>query len=216
MHYGGLSTTLDHINDLFFVGMPPTENEKIRAARWITARQVQSGRDAGLFVPCADDSAADLLFTGEKLWTTSAVRYVRTAEACRSLLLLGRPLDTCQPTLERAYGRLLATCFADDCVMGECAHATLCLMRLLAVGGLPDADARLERHLATLRQYRDGKGHWVRFPFYYTLLALSEIDTSAAICEKRYAAAACQCFLRRTDVLDARRSLLMERIIAQV
>ena len=41
-----------------------------------------------------------------------------------------------------------------------------------------------------LRSVRDGEHGWRRFPFWYTVLALSEMDTSEAKAELKYAAPA--------------------------
>ena len=48
-----------------------------------------------------------------------------------------------------------------------------------------------------LRKYRDGRGRWRRFPFYYTLLALVEGGERAAVPEMRYAAPGLERMLKR-------------------
>ncbi len=44
---------------------------------------------------------------------------------------------------------------------------------------------------------RDGKGKWKRFPFFYTLYALIEIDLPAAKEELRFAKGLCEKYSKR-------------------
>jgi len=46
--------------------------------------------------------------------------------------------------------------------------------------------------LKALKKRRDGKGRWRNFPFYYTLLSLTEIDIPQPVDEMKYAAKACE------------------------
>jgi hypothetical protein len=48
-------------------------------------------------------------------------------------------------------------------------------------------DERLQRGVEHVRQSRDGKGSWRKYPFWYTVLALSEMNLTAASNELRYA-----------------------------
>lgn len=97
-----------------------------------------------------------------------------------------------------------------------CRTCTPALWRHLAVGGLEDSERRLTAGMKALKSHRDSKGRWKGFPFYYTLLALSEIDLPPVIREMRYAAPACERVLRRSprdDKFASRRRLLAERIL---
>jgi hypothetical protein len=90
-------------------------------------------------------------------------------------------------------------------------------MRYLAASGLADSEERLNAHIAVLSQHRDGKGRWRRFPFYYTLLVLSETDLPAAVGEMRYAVSACERVLRRfpkDDVFALRQRAVVEGVLA--
>ena len=74
-----------------------------------------------------------------------------------------------------------------------------------------------ERGLATLKQHRDGKGRWGRFPFWYTLLAVSELHSKAAVAELRYAAPVLERSVKRPPHAEAyaqRRQALAERVLA--
>lgn len=93
------------------------------------------------------------------------------------------------------------------------------LWRNVAVGGLNDARRRFSAGMKALKKHRDKEGRWGRFPFYYTLLALTEIDGKAARTEKRYAAPLLEKFLKRkmkATKYDERRRIVAERILSQV
>ncbi|UCD09414.1 MAG: hypothetical protein JSU79_01880 [Dehalococcoidales bacterium] len=86
----------------------------------------------------------------------------------------------------------------------------------MTAGGLDNREARLTEGLKALRQRRDGSGRWRSFPFYYTLLSLTEIDIPLAVDEMKYAADVCERYLKRratSDSLNRRRRLLMERVL---
>ena len=70
-----------------------------------------------------------------------------------------------------------------------------------------------------LKKYRDGRGRWRRFPFYYTLLALSEAGGRVAAAEMRYAAPGLERLMRRRaggDRYALRRRAVAERVLEAV
>jgi hypothetical protein len=210
-----LAATLDGFNEMVFYGRPLPQSGE--AVAWIASRQVKSGVQAGMFVPTDDDYREGVtLFTGEKLRTKLAARSVLTAEAARALMLAGEESTEIQDALARANRWLFGQCFSRSCTVGECAHSTVGLMRYLAVAKLDDAEQRLDRHVNALSEHRDGKGRWKRFPFYYTLLALTEIALPAIIAELRYAAPACTRALARMmedDRFSSRRRVILQKAL---
>jgi hypothetical protein len=92
--------------------------------------------------------------------------------------------------------------------------------RHLLASTTPDDQRRLENGLLELHRHRDGAGRWKRFPFFYTLLALSEIELPGAREEVRYAGAVIERSLRRfrkanpqdQSELDRRRRVVLERV----
>jgi len=97
-----------------------------------------------------------------------------------------------------------------------CGTCSASLWRHLAVGGLDKPKKRLNAGLRVLRKYRDGSGKWRRFPFYYTLLALSEIDDKLAVHELEYAAPLCERLLNRYRArtkIATRRRVLLQRVL---
>jgi hypothetical protein len=90
--------------------------------------------------------------------------------------------------------------------------------RHLSVGGLSRSRERLAGGLQYLREHRNGKGRWRRFPFYYTLLALTEIPGRRANSEIKYAAAGLERLLKRRTSggrFDLRRRTIAERILTR-
>jgi hypothetical protein len=71
-----------------------------------------------------------------------------------------------------------------------CGKCSVGLWRNLLSGGLDRREERLRRGASHLRSMRDGEHQWRRFPFWYTVLALSEMDTAEAKTELKYAAPA--------------------------
>ncbi len=214
-----LAVMLDEIGEAFFYDRPLSRNGGEEAAQWIAGRQVRSGKQAGMFAPTGRDyEDSPRLFTGERLRTKLATRNILTAEAARALTLLGGPPADAGHALELANRWLSGQCFSDSCTVGECAHSTVGLMRYLASGQPEGWERRLQVHIEALSRHRDGKGRWQRFPFYYTLLTLAEIELPAAVEEMRYAAAACERVLRRlsqADRFSGRRQIVVHRALAR-
>jgi len=99
-----------------------------------------------------------------------------------------------------------------------CGKCSASLWRHLAAGGLARQEPLLTSGVKTLKAHRDGKGRWRRFPYYYTLLALSEMNVPGVVTEMRYAAGGCEKLLKRSAAADKyanRRRALAERVLAR-
>jgi len=222
LHRGSLATTLDVVNEAMFLGRTRGKAERLAAARWIAARQGLPGSYCGMFAPTARDLAGPIrLFTGEAVRTDAATRHILGEEACRALILL----EVREPEVERALKRASAAMVERLYREGRrpigtycCGTCSVSLWRHLAVGGLDQAARRLADGLRVLKVHRLGNSKWRRFPYYYTLLALSEIDSPAARAEMRYAAPGLERLLERAgsgDKFARRRRALAERILAK-
>ena len=156
---------------------------------WLLRHQVLTGRDAGLFRPTAEDFEERRLPTGERLKTKLATTQTMSQEAARILHAMSAGSREVEDAVARTAARLGETCYAlQHCTIGECAASFVGYMRFLR-GTLGDASApEMTWRLQTLSEHRDGKGRWKRFPTYYTVLVLSEIDLPAARDELVYAA----------------------------
>lgn len=217
-----LSDTLDAVNQVFFYGQPLLYAQREQAAGWIAGRIGQKGSYRGLPAPTPRDfSERAVLFTGERTDSNAGTAHILGEEACRALSLLGsRQPEVIEKQQQagqnwRAFLDQNAT-QPDYNGMFCCAKCTTALMRNLSAGGLGDAEELLVSALGALRRARDGE-RWRRFPYYYTLLALSDIDLPAAKEELRFAAPAMERSLRHlsaTDHFTPRRRALLERALA--
>jgi hypothetical protein len=101
-----------------------------------------------------------------------------------------------------------------------CGTCSVALWRHLTTGGLADADRLLPAGMRALQSHRNGHRRWRRFPFHYTILALTEIDCPLAVAELRYAAPALERLVKtnprgRADPYPLRRMRVAERALAR-
>ncbi|MBE0431910.1 hypothetical protein IBX73_00440 [candidate division WOR-3 bacterium] len=219
-----LAATLDRLNEVFFTGRPLPANERKRVASWIASRQGAEGSYRGMFAPTPLDYRRGItLFTGERVVSGAAIGHILGEEASRALILLNGSSEIAQEALKKSNKGIIKALM--NCEMPGrprgfycCGTCTAAMWRHLAAGGLNKSRKRLSHGLKGLRKYRDGVGKWRRFPFYYTLLALSEIEDKQALDEMRYAAMVCERYLKRGRVKSkviTRRRALIERVLAK-
>jgi hypothetical protein len=220
VYTSSLAATLDALDEALLNGRKIPTQELEAAARWLAGRQAHSGQWAGMFVPTDLDYREGVaLFSGERLHTRLGARNVLTAEAVRVLALCDGALLHQKDVLARADRWLAAQCFARDCMIGECGHSAVALMRYIAVRDGARAATWLDEHLAMLAQRRDGQGRWTGLPTYYVLLTLAEIDRPLAHRELAYAQPACVRALKRLPgedpVIQRRRAILLRALDAR-
>ena len=222
LHAQSLAATLDSLNEAMFFGKPLGKAVRQEAAGWIAGRIGQHGSYAGMPAPTGSDYARPIhLFTGEAVSSGAATGHILGQEACRALILLRPPGKAAADALERATGRiieLIAESRDRKHGMFCCGKCSAAMWRHLAAGGLTLQEELLADGLRSLKTHRDGAGRWRRFPFHYTLLALSEIDLPAVTNELRYAAPHCERLVKRAaagDKFAQRRRVLAERVLAR-
>ena len=219
-----LGKTLDAVNDALFYRRRLTERNRAELAGWIAQRRGKPGSYAGMFAPMDEDLRHGVrVYTGELVKSSAAIRHVLGEEACRALILLDVRDSTIREALEQANGgmlRRLRQTEASDKVHGMycCGICSVAYWRNVMVEGLDRNEERLTAGMVALRAHRTDDGHWRRFPFYYTLLALSEINLRPALDEMRYAAPLLERYVKK-KVLDSRfserRHIICERILAK-
>ena len=218
-----LSRTLDVINAAAFAGSPLAVTERRRAARWIAARQGLPGSYGGTFAGFpAERSRGIVVFTGERIMSASA-RHILGEEASRALRLLHvrdrvvtRALTAADDGLMRCLTRAAADPRNRNPGLYCCGKCTVGLWRNLLAGGLDRREERLRRGALHLRSVRDGEHGWRKFPFWYTVLALSEMDCAEAKSELKYAAPALERIAHRaapSAVFAWRRHELASRVL---
>ena len=220
INQNSLASTLDAINEAFFYNQPLSKSEKAQAANWISSRQGLPGSYADMFAPTAKDFQSGLtLFTGEKITTRAGLSHILGQESCRTLLLLNVTSAEIKSALKRAnagFMKPMKQYIVADKGMYCCARCSCALWRCLSAGGIENGERILAAGIKTLKSFRDGRGRWKRFPFYYTLLVLNEIELPGARKEMQYAAPACERLLKRQtkrDKISKRRRILAERIL---
>jgi hypothetical protein len=219
-----LAATSDAVEEAFFLGRPLAAAQRQQVARWIAARQGLPGSYAGMFAPGSRDWNGITVFTGEAIATRAGVSHILGEEACRVLIRLGSTQASARNGLALAtQGMLNRLQPSGDssrslCGMYCCGICSVAMWRHLMVGGLSESERRLVAGMKELKAHRDGRGRWRRFPFWYTLLALSELDLPGARTEMRYAAPDCERYLRRArrnGRYTQRRRLVAERILGK-
>jgi hypothetical protein len=186
-----LAETVDALNDALFFDLPLSKKDRLACAKWIADRQGQPGCYADMFAGTEHDLKHGIkLFTGERI-TNAAARHILGEESCRALILL----DVSDRDVKQALKKASDT-------MGEhlrrdqrwhergwfcCGQCTPSVWRHLTAGGFDGQEARLVAGLKHLKQHRIERGAWKRFPFWYTVLALSEIDLPLARKELKHA-----------------------------
>ena len=195
VHPTSVSETLDAISAALFEHRKIPAAERKRVASWLAERQGLPGAYGDTFAGFPGERKRGIvLFTGERI-TSASARHILGEEACRALRLLGVSDPRVVRALERA-DRGLFGCLARAAEDPRntnpgrycCGKCTVGLWRNLLSGGLDRQEERLRCGAGHLGTLRDGKGQWRVFPFWYTILALSEMDLPEASRELAYAA----------------------------
>ena len=210
-----LRLTLDAIDQAQFYQHPLTLAEREAFAMQILSLQIQSGTKAGMFSHgAAAGEGVPRLFSGERLHTQLAAHHTLLIDSARALILLGVHSGAVSRALELAHRKMETRCYAGFCAVGECRHLTVAFMRYLIASQSPEHEPRLGSFFTKLAAQRDGQGRWGNFPFFYTLLMLSESDHPLAIQEWQYAAPLCAALLARPwrdDPISQRRKSILSR-----
>jgi hypothetical protein len=222
-----LANTADRINHAHFFGEKITKQDAREASRWIVSRYSQdiperirnsakpdprwASIPKSFNLTAAERRKKPKTFTGEPL-ANASLRAVHSREATRALFILGavlgepssEALSLCESVRDTAnhlktHGTPLYCC-------GPC---TASVWRLAGIGAPVAADDTLDHLLSALPKHRDPTGAWRRFPFFYTLLALSELDHPKAVAELQYALPECE---RRRKTLKPDSAIAARRI----
>ena len=184
-----LAETIDAINEAVFFGRKLSKADKVKTAGWIAGRFGQPNSYSGLFAPTANDMKTGIkVFTGEPVKSRAGSSHIIGEEACCAIMLLGAPNAAIRKSLAAATeGFTLA--LARHAEMGGtpgmfcCGICSAALWRNLQSGAMNDAlggegsiEKRLSDGMKALTEHRNPDGKWRRFPFWYTVLALSGID----------------------------------------
>jgi hypothetical protein len=224
---GSLSQTLDALNQASFEGRKIQPAERTRVAQWIAARQGLRGAYADMFAGFPSELGRGIVvFTGERI-TSASARHILGEESSRVLRLLGVRDANVQAALERANRGMLqrleqAALDPRNANPGKfcCGKCSVGLWRNLLTGGLDRQEERLRKGVGQLlRRQRAAEARWRIFPFWYTVLALTEMDLPEARQELEYVAPVLERAAKRaapSSLPGERRQLLARRALAKV
>jgi hypothetical protein len=198
IHEASLSRTLDAFNEMAFEERMPSPVDRKALARWIVSRQGLPGAYADTFAGFPGELETGILvFTGERI-TSASARHILGEESSRALRLLSVADPLVHAALERANTGLM-NCLARaardprNTNPGKycCGKCSVGLWRNLLSGGLDRREERLRKGVGgLLRQHRTDGAKWRVFPFWYTVLALVDIDFPEARRELEHVAPA--------------------------
>jgi hypothetical protein len=221
---GTLSQTIDRVHQAFFDQRKLSRAQREEAGHSIAERQGLPHAYAGMFaLSDAERKTGIQVFTGERM-TSASARHIAGEEACVALLELDVDARGVRDALGRATAGMLAVLEQHDTPKQRtgtycCAKCCVSVWRHLAAGGLDHQDERLTRGMQHLRKHRAQNGEWRRFPFAYTVFALTGISTPEAKQELRFAAKTLERKLSRrppTDGFAARRHAVFTRALEQI
>ncbi len=222
-----LCETLDKFNEAIFFGRKITKKDQSAAAKWIAARHGLPRSYYGTFAPTDRDYKNGIrLFTGEKITSGAGVGHILSQEACGALYILDTPNAKVGAARDACAQNLLDQMQASWKVekylpfgLYCCGTCSAAMWRHMNASDKAVAAKILTAGVKQMQSYRDGKGRWKRFSFYYSLLALLEIDSKAAKKEMQYAAPVLERALKRKsgdDKYALRRRALAERVLSKV
>jgi hypothetical protein len=220
-----LAALVDRIEQKRYFGQRIPTRELLAAAREIASRQGLPGSYAGMFAPTRLDFRRGIrVFTGEPVRSGAATAHILGEECCRLLLELNVKDRLVSAALARAEAGMQERLKSPERIHARhvgfycCGICTVSLWRHLAAGGLDNPAPRFKDGLRMLASCRIGAGRWNRFPFFYTLLALVELEVPEARKELRWAAPAAERSLkalRGDGRFRKRRRAVLEQALAR-
>jgi hypothetical protein len=219
IHPTSLSSTLDAAAEAIFYQNYLSNSLRHEIASLIISRQCQTGVNTGFFLLYAAESETKVkLFSGEQLNTNLARNHIPMIEAVRILKLLAYESHEVSHAIQLANQRIEKMCYSTFCAKGECKALTMAYLRVLSLDESGNSTSRINTHITNLAGQRDGKGRWGGFPFFYTLLMLSEINDPLATQELKYAAPFCEKQLSQNwfpDPFSKRRQDIIAKALAR-
>jgi len=188
------------------------------ALQWVLARQGLPGSYSNLFMPTVQDLTQGAhLLTGERMRSNAGTRHVLGEEALRTVIVWKLGSTSAVTEAVKGFNQIIERGGKSG---SYCCHTcTMSFLRTLAVVKPDEREQILEKGLDRIRKARTSDGRWRGFPFYYTLLTLSEIDTTSAHAELRHASKIAGRLLKRYasgDRVSRFRRLALEKTLDAV
>jgi len=180
------------------------------ALQWVLSRQGLKGSYSNLFMPTSEDLTQGVrLLTGEWHPSRNALtRHVLGEEALRTVILWNLKSSPAVTDALKGFDRILGR--GGKSGRYCCYTCTMAFLRTLAVVKPAEWEGILEKGLKRMKEARTSNGRWHGYPFYYTLLTLSEIDMPSARAELKHASKTAERLLKRHVCSD--RTSLFRRL----
>lgn len=211
---------IDDYNGLHFRNKLLSNNSSDDLIQFICSRQILESFKKGSFsFSTRDYQLGKWMFTGERIITNLAIRNILSIDATRILLFNREHSESVNEIIKKSHAWMERSCFSKFCTTGECKHSSTAFARYLVSLDQEDNEIRLNNFVKTLSNFRNNKGKWDGFPFYYSLLALLDIQTTNAIKELQFAAPACEKDLKQLSNINPkyseRRLEIIKRVLAK-
>lgn len=220
-----LYQTVDNINQILFNNRSLSKSEANEVAHWIAVRQGLKGSYSNMIAPTDIDFTGIKLFTGDKLTSKASIAHILGEESLRVLFILKPDDKKVVSSLMKASSGIKEL-IKRNYLKGNypegffcCGKCTVAYWRNLSSEGLKKNKKTLEAGIRYLKSFRDGKGKWGRFPYFYTLLALIDIDLPSAKEELIYASDLCRKYLNRKssdNIYEKRKKEIARRVLEKI
>jgi len=206
---GSLQETLWRLEEARLGLRDTSATQTKEALQWILGRQGLPGSYRGLFAPTLKDISKGIkLPTGEFMGGHGGARHILGEEALRTLAVWkfgwhSMPLKQAMDGYKDIFRRVIERNDGLFC----CYKCTISFLRSSSalrnahpeVVTPDEMDDVLMMSLNRIKRERTGDGKWRRFPYYYTLLALSDMDVPPAKAELKYASQIAERLIRRNQ-----------------
>ncbi len=206
---------VDEANENFLLNKQVSEHEKLAVAQMIASLQGRENSYRGMFAPTAYDMQQGIhLFTGESL-TSASARHCLGQQAARVTWLYGSSDVDIRAAYERAAGWMRDHQHFNTTGTFCCGRCTAAYWHHYWAGDFQNKEQSLVKGLAVLRSERDGTGKWRRFPFYYTVYVLKDIDLPQARKELAYTRPVMERYLKsnRPGTFTERRKVVFQQAL---
>jgi len=183
-----LAETLWRLEEVRLGFRPKIAAQVEEALTFVLSRQGLKGSYMNLFAATEKDLQGVKLPSGEKL-ESAALRHILGEEALRAVVLWNRRSTSAVTSALESFGELLKR--GEPCAKKSgfycCYKCTPAFLRTLVVAKPDEWAETLERGVQRIKRERTSDGRWHGFPFFYTLLALSDIGSPSAKTELEHA-----------------------------
>ena len=192
--------------------------EGVEAARWIAAQQGKKGNYRSMFAPSPSDFEQGMrLFTGERLVSASA-RHIMGQEAARAAWLLGKQDPMVLESYHRATSWMIEEPGFQQTGTFCCGRCSLAYWRHAWVGDFDNKETLISKGLQMMKDSRNQDGEWHRFPFFYGVYSLLDLDLEEAYAELKFARPRIEKSMKnnRPGVYSKRRITIFEKALEKI